>query len=87
MRLYTTEIFWNSMCRRSFQAELLDKSSFTLVGRLVSPGFTYQGFTLFSPRELIALYPQHDELIRRFTRIPQDNPRTMGPKLYKTGYL
>ncbi|OGT36574.1 MAG: hypothetical protein A3F11_08240, partial [Gammaproteobacteria bacterium RIFCSPHIGHO2_12_FULL_37_14] len=51
-----------------FAAELRDKSSFSLVGRTVSPGLEYDDFTLADRKDLISQYPQHDLIINRLTR-------------------
>ena len=36
-----------------------------LVSCVVAPGFDYRDFELLSARELLRLYPQHAEMIRR----------------------
>jgi len=48
-----------------FGAEVAEENSFGLVGCMVSPGFDYRDFTLFSGEELINLYPQHKGIIER----------------------
>jgi uncharacterized protein len=50
-----------------FAAELADKNSFCLVGCIVSPGFDFTDFELAKRDELINMYPQHKDLIIRFT--------------------
>lgn len=50
-----------------FAAEVSGKESFSLVGCLVSPGFEFEDFELFSQDDLIQAYPQHSDLIRKFT--------------------
>jgi len=50
---------------RIFGAELSDNKGFCLVSCVVSPGFDYRDFELFSGSELSRLYPQYTELIRR----------------------
>ena len=50
-----------------FAAELADKNSFCLVGCVVSPGFDFSDFELAKRDELINMYPQHKDLIIRFT--------------------
>ena len=51
-----------------FCAELTNKSSFALMGCTVSPGFDFEDFELGDKDELILRYPQHRELIIRFTK-------------------
>jgi uncharacterized protein len=41
------------------------KNGFTLVGCAVAPGFDFRDFEMFDPLELLQLYPQHEEIIRR----------------------
>jgi hypothetical protein len=50
-----------------FAAELTDKNSFALVGCVVSLGFDFNDFELANSEELIAKYPQHNDLILKFT--------------------
>ncbi|MQY76877.1 MAG: cupin [Spirochaeta sp.] len=50
-----------------FGSELTDKSTYSLVGCLASPGFTYEDFKLYSEQELLSLYPQHRTIIERLT--------------------
>lgn len=54
-----------------FCAEVEDKSSYSFVGCTVSPGFEYFDFELCRREVLINLFPQHSEIIRKFT---QGNP-------------
>lgn len=51
-----------------FAAELIDKSSFCLVGCTVAPGFDYQDFKLGDRKNLIAQYLQHKDIIEKFSR-------------------
>lgn len=46
----------------------MNKPGFSLVGCMVSPGFTFEDFELFSQETLLEVYPQHDEIIRRLSR-------------------
>ncbi len=39
----------------------------SLVGCMVSPGFDFEDFKLFSAEELIARFPQHESIIRKMT--------------------
>jgi hypothetical protein len=53
-------------CR--FAARVADGKSFALVGCTVAPGFDFDDFELARRENLAARYPQHRELIERFTR-------------------
>ena len=48
-----------------FGAEVAEPDSFCLVSCVVSPGFDYRDFALFSKQELLQLYPQQEEIIER----------------------
>ena len=50
-----------------FAAELQDKSSFSLVGCSVFPGFEYQDFILADRGKLTLEYPKHSEIIKQLT--------------------
>jgi len=50
-----------------FCAELTDKSSFSLVGCTVSPGFEFDDFEIGKRDELLTRFPQHNKLIKKFT--------------------
>lgn len=52
-----------------FAAEVNDPTSFALMGCFVTPGFEYIDFELANQKELINLYPEHTDLIRRLTRL------------------
>lgn len=51
-----------------FAAEVLDKSSFALVGCTMAPGFEFEDFEMPARAELQAMFPKYGELIERFTR-------------------
>jgi len=51
-----------------FASTVIDQKSFSLVGCTVSPGFDFKDFTLASEKDLIEKFPQHSEIIRKFTR-------------------
>jgi predicted cupin superfamily sugar epimerase len=51
-----------------FGAELIDKSSFALVGCTVSPGFEFEDFELGKREELIKQYPEHKDIIKKLCR-------------------
>ncbi|HEX2936958.1 MAG TPA: cupin domain-containing protein [Bacteroidales bacterium] len=48
-----------------FGAEVIDKASFTLVGCVVTPGFHFSDFRLVSRDEMLALYPDHNNIIHK----------------------
>ncbi len=51
-----------------FAAEVINKSSYILIGCTVSPGFDFDDFNLARRDELLGLFPQHKKLIMRLTR-------------------
>ena len=51
-----------------FAAEPAENSLFSFVGCTVAPGFDFADFELAKADRLIALYPQHQLLIKRLTR-------------------
>ncbi len=51
-----------------FGAEINDKSSYSLIGCSVSPGFDFRDFELGTRNKLKKLFPCHEELINRLTR-------------------
>lgn len=50
-----------------FGASVDEPQAYTLVGCAVAPGFDFQDFELADAASLLALYPQQEALIRRFT--------------------
>ncbi len=50
-----------------FAAELLEKDSYCLAGCTVSPGFDFEDFELADREKLSEVFPQHRDLILRFT--------------------
>ncbi len=46
----------------------MNKSGFSLVGCMVSPGFTFEDFELFSQQDLLVMYPQHQDIIKKLSR-------------------
>ncbi len=50
-----------------FAANLINKNDYALVGCTVSPGFDFEDFELPSRKELVARFPEHEQLINRFT--------------------
>jgi uncharacterized protein len=51
-----------------FAAEVIDKSSYTLVSCTVAPGFDFNDFELGNREVLLKDYPQYREEILRFTK-------------------
>jgi uncharacterized protein len=47
-----------------FGSEMSDKNSFCLVSCMVSPGFEFDDFKLFTKEELLARFPQHEDIIQ-----------------------
>ena len=50
-----------------FCAEVHDKNSFALFGCTVAPGFDFTDFELGNRKTLLQLYPEYEELIKKFT--------------------
>lgn len=50
-----------------FAAELIEKSSFIIVGCTVSQGFDFEDFHLASKEELLTKYPKHSNIIKKFS--------------------
>lgn len=48
-----------------FGSSVKDKDTYSLVGCMVSPGFDFQDFELFTQAELLEKYPQHEEIIMK----------------------
>ncbi|MCG9722968.1 cupin domain-containing protein [Shewanella sp. Isolate7] len=46
----------------------MNNPGFSLVGCMVSPGFTFEDFELFDRQTLLNAYPQHRAIIERLTR-------------------
>lgn len=51
-----------------FAAEINDKKYFTLAGCTVAPGFDFDDFEMPDRSQLMELFPQHEDVIKRFTR-------------------
>lgn len=56
-----------------FGSSVRDEDTFSLVGCMVSPGFEFQDFELFTQEELLSKYPQHKEVIMKlaYEEIPE----------------
>lgn len=52
-----------------FSSEVSDDGNYSLVGCTVSPGFDFDDFELPSRSKMIELFPDHNEIITRLTRI------------------
>ena len=50
-----------------FAAEVNDKTSFTLIGCTVAPGFDFADFALAKREELMKQFPSHTNIIERLT--------------------
>ncbi len=51
-----------------FAAKVVEKDSFALSGCTVAPGFDFADFVMPTRSELLALFPQHKDVILEFTR-------------------
>ncbi len=51
-----------------FAAHLCHRTGFCLVGCTVSPGFDFSDFEMGTCSQLTRLFPQHEPLIKKFTR-------------------
>ncbi len=50
-----------------FAVEVMDENSFAFTGCTVAPGFDFRDFVLPKKEALIALFPQHSDVITRLT--------------------
>ncbi|MCB2208971.1 MAG: cupin domain-containing protein [Bacteroidetes bacterium] len=50
-----------------FGAEVIIKNAYSLVGCTVSPGFSFEDFEIKTRKELISLFPVHEEIISKLT--------------------
>ncbi|MEH7235145.1 cupin domain-containing protein [Bacillus sp. JJ1562] len=48
-----------------FGSSVKKENTFSLVGCMVSPGFEFEDFELFTQDELLKEFPQHEEVIRK----------------------
>lgn len=48
-----------------FGSSVMEEDAFSLVGCMVSPGFEFRDFEMFTQAELLAKYPQHEEIIMK----------------------
>ncbi|CEG26159.1 cupin domain-containing protein [Bacillus sp. B-jedd] len=56
-----------------FGSSVLQENAFALVGCMVSPGFEFKDFEMFTQEELLREYPQHEEVIRlmAYEKLPE----------------
>ncbi|MED1467485.1 cupin domain-containing protein [Bacillus salipaludis] len=56
-----------------FGSSVMEKDTYSLVGCMVSPGFDFQDFELFTQAELLEKYPQHGAIIKKlaYEEIPE----------------
>lgn len=52
-----------------FASEVASKTGFGLVGCTVAPGFDFEDFELATRESLMDEFPEHEEVIRRLTRL------------------
>lgn len=50
-----------------FGSTVLEKNSYSLVSCVVAPGFDFADFELFTPEELLNIYPDHAEIIQKMS--------------------
>ena len=50
-----------------FAAQPVEREGYSLVGCTVSPGFDFRDWELADRKNLLDKYPQHEELVRKFT--------------------
>lgn len=50
-----------------FGSTVLEKESYSLVSCVVAPGFDFADFELFTPDELLQIYPDHEDIIRKMS--------------------
>ena len=50
-------------------AEIVDDSGFALLGCTVAPGFQFEDWELGERKKLLQLFPKHEEVINRLTRV------------------
>ena len=50
-----------------FGSTVLNKNSYSLVSCVVSPGFDFKDFELFSEEQLLVDFPDHQDIIKKLT--------------------
>jgi uncharacterized protein len=48
-----------------FGSSVMEDEGFSLVGCMVSPGFDFEDFELFYQDDLLKVYPEHEQIIRK----------------------
>lgn len=48
-----------------FGSSVMEEETYSLVGCMVSPGFDFEDFELFSQEELLREYPHHEDIIKK----------------------
>lgn len=61
-----------------FAAEIIDKTSYSLVGCTVNPGFEFKDFKLADRETLSAEFPQHTAIITQFSRLYEAKPSSVS---------
>ncbi|MEH7393070.1 cupin domain-containing protein [Bacillus sp. JJ1474] len=56
-----------------FGSSVMEEDTFSLVGCMVSPGFEFQDFELFTQDDLLTKYPAHKDIIKKlaYKTIPE----------------
>ncbi|WP_436372231.1 cupin domain-containing protein [Cytobacillus sp. BC1816] len=56
-----------------FGSSVMEEDTFSLVGCMVSPGFEFQDFEMFTQADLLSKYPQYKEIILKlaYEKIPE----------------
>ncbi|MDO6803524.1 cupin domain-containing protein [Wenyingzhuangia sp. 1_MG-2023] len=52
-----------------FAAEVIANNSYALVGCTVAPGFDFDDFVLAERIKILSLFPEHENIIKRLTRV------------------
>ncbi len=50
-----------------FGSSMIESGEYALVGCMVSPGFDFEDFKLFTGEELVEQFPQHETIIKKMT--------------------
>ncbi|WP_298236887.1 cupin domain-containing protein [uncultured Algibacter sp.] len=57
------------LAKHWFAAEVIKNDNYSLVGCTVAPGFDFKDFELANRSKLISIFPQHENIITKLTRI------------------
>ncbi|HEC2145242.1 TPA: cupin domain-containing protein [Staphylococcus delphini] len=55
-----------------FASSIERENAFAIVGCMVQPAFQFEHFELFTQAELLAWYPEHEEIIRKYVKVSVD---------------